>query len=253
MKEPIDSSRWTGPEENLAAPRERGAFVHRYGEHQISTEFARLAAAQIDAERQAKAIPPELLGVIARAWLLLLSPLLLVIAYRIVHSTSRDLLVQANSGYLMAWSAGVIAIALSQITSRFPRLVAIRKTVLVAATVATVGVAGGYIYLAAKSHREAVGLAPERTFEFHESTGRRSFRTTKIYHQRADGTLLLGGHRAPLPYGTTCALVQRLVGDYGFSWVRVLERSRSPGRHQLRWPIRREECFSDIPLSSLPR
>jgi hypothetical protein len=253
MREPIDSSRWTGPEDSIAAPRQRGAFVHRYGEHQVSTEFARLAAAQIDADRQAKAIPPELLGVIGRAWPLLLSPLLLLVASSVVRSMGRDLLVQANTGYLIAWSAGVIVIALSQITSRSARLIGIRKAMLVAALLATAGVAGGYIYLAAKSHREAVGLAPERTYELYKSTGRGSFRTTKIYHQRADGTLLLGGYRAPLPYGTTCALVQRLVGEYGFSWVRVLERSRGPERHQLHWPIRREECFSDIPLSSLPR
>jgi hypothetical protein len=44
-----------------------------------------------------------------------------------------------------------------------------------------------------------------------------------------------------------------LDGEYGFRWIRILDRSRAPSRGQLIWPVRREECFSDIPLSTLPR
>lgn len=252
MSEPTDSSDWTGPS-SIAAPRVRGALVHRYGEHQVSTDFARIAAAQADAERKAKEKPPELRGVLGRAWLLLVSPLLLVVANQIVHSTGRDLIVQDNKAYLFAWGFGVAALALSQMVTKSLALIWARKAILVGAFLATVGVTGGYIYVAAKSRQNAVVSTPERTYELYRSTGRAPLRRTEILHQRADGTLLGRGRWKPVPYATTCALVQRLQGQYGFSWVRVLERSRPPRRTGLHWPIRREECFSDTPLSSLPR
>ena len=250
VSEPINSSKWTGPPERMAAPRLRGALVHRYGEHQVSTDFARISAARADAERIAKEIPPELRGVLGRAWLLLASPLLLVAAALIVHSTGGDLIVEDNKSYLLAWGFGVAALALSQMVSQSLLLVWVRKAILVSAIIGTFCVAVGYIYVAARSRQDAVASAPERTYELYRTTGSRAAR---ILHQRADGTLMAGGRWAPVPHATTCALVQRLDGHYGFSWVRVLERSRSPRRTELHWPIRREECFSDIPLSSLPR
>ena len=253
VSDPVDSSKWTGPPEGMAAPRLRGAIVHRYGEHQVSTDFARISAAQADAERIAKEIPPELRGVLGRAWLLLLSPVMLILAWLLVHSTSRDLIVQDNKVYLFAWGFGVAALALSQMVSKSTLLVGARKAMLVAALIATFGVAGGYVYLAVKSRQNAVASPPERTFELYKSPVRRTHRPIEIEHQRADGTLLAGGYRAPVSYAPSCVVAQRLDGDYGFSWVRVLERSRERGRTGLNWPIRREECFSDIPLSSLPR
>lgn len=251
MSEPTDSSTWTGPS-STAAPRLRGALVHRYGEHQVSTDFARIVA-QADAELNAKEMPPELVGVVGRAGLLLASPLLLVVANWIVHSTGRDLIVQDNKTHLFAWAFGVAALALSQMVSRSLILIWARKAILVSGILATFGVAGGYVYLAAKSRQNAVASTPERTYEFYRSSGWRSSKKTEILHQRADGSLLTGGHWAPAPYATTCALVQRLEGQYGFTWVRVLERSRPPRRTGVHWPVRREECFSNIPLSSLPR
>lgn len=253
MNDPIDASKCTGPAESMAAPRLRGAHVHRYGEHQVSTDFARIAAAQADAERIAKEIPPELRGILGRAGLLLASPLLLVVAALVVHSMGRDLIVQDNKAYLLAWGFGVAALALSQMVSRSLLLVWIQKAILVSALIATFCVAVGYVYIAAKSRQNAAASVPERTYELYRTSGSRAARRTEIFHQRADGTLLTGGRWAPVPYATTCALVQRLDGQYGFSWVRVLERSRPPVRTGLHWPIRREECFSDIPLSSLPR
>ena len=251
VSEPTDSSGWTGPS-SAVAPRLRGALVHRYGEHQVSTDFARLVA-QADAESKAKQMPPELLGVVGRAWLLLASPLLLVVANQIVHSTGRDLIVQDNKAYLFAWTSAVAALALSQMVSKSLMLIWGRKAILVGATLATLGFAGGYVYIAAKSRQGALASTPERTYELYRTSGRGSFRRTEIIHQRADGTLLGGGRWEPAPYAKTCALVQRLQGQYGFTWVRVLERSRPPGRTELHWPVRREECFSDTPLSSLPR
>lgn len=251
MSEPTDSVGWTGPS-STAAPRLRGALVHRYGEHQVSTDFARFVA-QADADLIAKEMPPELRGVVGRAWLLLASPLLLVVANWIVHSTGRDLIVNDNKAYLFAWAVGVVALALSQMVSRSLMLIWARKAILVRAFLATFGVAGGYVYVAEQSRQNAVASTPERAYEFYRSSGWRSSKRTEIFHQRADGTLLTGGRWEPAPYATTCALVQRLEGAHGFSWVRVLERSRPPRRTELHWPVRREECFSDIPLSSLPR
>lgn len=170
MSEPTDSSNWTGPS-SIAAPRLRGALVHRYGEHQVSTDFARIAAAQADAERQAKEMPPELTGVLGRAWLLLLSPLMLVVANQVVHATGRDLIVQDNKAYLLAWGFGVAAVALSQMVSKSLALIWARKAILVGAFLATVGVAGGYIYVAAKSRQNAAFSTPERTYELYQSSG----------------------------------------------------------------------------------
>jgi hypothetical protein len=45
-------------------------------------------------------------------------------------------------------------------------------------------------------------------------------------------------------------LVQRLDGDHNFRWVRVLERSQGDGSN-IAWPIRREDCFGNRPVSSL--
>ena len=251
MSEPTDSSAWTGPA-STAAPRLGGALVHRYGEHQVSTDFARIVA-RADAELKAKEWPPELRGVLGRAWLLLVSPLLFVVANWIVHSTGRDLIVHDNKAYLFAWGFGVVALALSQMMLRSPVLVWARKAILVGAFLATFCVAGGYVYVAERSRQNAVATTPERTFEFRRTSGWRSSKKTEIFHQRADGSLLTGGRWEHAPYATTCALVQRLDAKYGFSWVRVLERSRPPRRTGVHWPVRREECFSDIPLSSLPR
>jgi len=53
-----------------------------------------------------------------------------------------------------------------------------------------------------------------------------------------------------LAYWPVCTEVQRLQGDYGFVWIRVVDRSRPPV-HEIAWPIRREDCFSNKPLATL--
>jgi hypothetical protein len=55
---------------------------------------------------------------------------------------------------------------------------------------------------------------------------------------------------APLAYWPVCTEVQRLQGDYGFVWIRVVDRSPPPV-HEIAWPIRREDCFSNKPLATL--
>lgn len=231
-------------------PRRSGAFVHRYGEHQVSTDFARIAATYADAQR-AREVPPELRGVIGRAGLLLFSPVMLWLAWLALRGFVQDTIVQDNSMWLIAWGLGAIGLALSQLVSRSLFAVAVRKMLLVCAVLSTGIFSIAYVNLGIQSHSQATASAPERTYEIPRSCGRHC---TYAIHQRADGTTLEGtdGGR-PVQYASSCALAQRLDGSRGFSWIRVLERSRAPGRGQLAWPIRREECFSDIPLSSLPR
>ena len=113
---------------------------------------------------------------------------------------------------------------------------------------ATAVFAGWYTYTVLSSHTNARPSQPERTYELNERCGRHC---NYYVHQRADGTTIEGVQVGEaVPYGSTCTLVQRLEGDYGFSWIRVLDRSPPP-RHEVIWPIRPADCFSDKPLATL--
>lgn len=176
---------------------------------------------------------------------------MLWLAWLALRGLIHDTIVQDNSLWLIAWGLGAIALALSQLVSRSLFAIAIRKMLLVCAVLTTAIFSIAYVYLGIQSHSQATASAPERAYEMRKSCGRHC---TYSIHQRADGTTLEGTDSSrPVQYASTCALAQRLDGPRGFSWIRVLDRSRAPGRGQLAWPVRREECFSDIPLSSLPR
>jgi hypothetical protein len=143
-----------------------------------------------------------------------------------------------------------VGLAFWQLSSKSRWAVGLRRAALAAAVVVTVGGAFVYGYSAITSHAQAIPSPRERAFEIYRCHGRCRFGGYFI-HQRANGTTIEGENvGAPIAYGTTCTIVQRSDGDYGFSWVRVLERSR-PAGHDLQWSIRREDCFSDRPLSSL--
>jgi len=103
-----------------------------------------------------------------------------------------------------------------------------------------------------RAHANATASTPERTLEIGEYQKSVSSRRSRLVflHQRADGRLMEGGRRKPLPYAPNCALAQRLTGQYGFAWVKVIERSPPP-EHQIAWPIRREDCFSNKPIATL--
>ena len=182
-----------------------------------------------------------------------LSPLVLWLAWYIMISGVRDAILADNSHWLILWAMGAIALGFWQFRSRSMHLISLRKVLLGLAFVATLGAAAFYVFAGLTAHAQAEATAPERTFEISErrASGRHGYTVT--LHQRSDGTLIEGGFRQPLPYGSKCALAQRLAGNHGFVWVRVLDRSRSPERGGLNWAIRREECFSNMPLSSLPR
>jgi hypothetical protein len=241
-----DSSKWTGPLDE-GVGRWRGAFTHRSGEPAFTNDYARFQ----EARRIAAQIPPAVRRVMGLATLLLLSPLMLLVAWLALAAITPDTLGQDNRHWLILWGSAVAALAATQITWPYARAIFIRKAILGLALVATAGASVAYVYLGLTSHAGATASAPERAFEWQHSCGRHCTRTL---HQRADGSTLEGIHvGAPAQEARSCALTQRLDGPYGFSWVRVLDRSRTPRRGQLAWPISREECFSDEPLSSLPR
>jgi len=113
---------------------------------------------------------------------------------------------------------------------------------------ATIGFAMFYVYAAMSAHADAVPGLVERTFEF--SVPNSFGHGTHLVHQRSDGTTIEGDGLGPVPpYHTVCAEAQRLNGDFGFSWVKVVNRSRPA--HEIAWPIRAQDCFSRKPLASL--
>jgi hypothetical protein len=249
VSDPISSEGWTGDLEANAAERRFAARTHRLGEPVYVSDFDRIA----DGERLANAVPMELRGLLRLAVFALLSPLFLFCAWLAVQMTTREAIGQDNRAYLMAWGFAVAALALTQMVSRSKLLIRPRKALMALTIAATLIVSGGYVFLASRSKAKALGSRPERAFELYRSVGSRSFRRTEVTHQRADGTLLEGGYTPPVHWAHVCTLAQRLTGDHGFTWVKVLERSRSRQRGELYWPIRREECFSDTPLELLPR
>jgi hypothetical protein len=207
-----------------------------------------------DAERRANAEwkRPELTPAVKR-WAralgaVLLSPLALVAAWLFVHAASSDQIFEDHRAWLVLWGLGLIAVLayeFRQLKSDHPNA---RALFLTAVLASTLSFAGWYSYAAVTAHANARVSPSERTFEFYHRCGRNC---GYYVHQRADGTTIEGVQNdLPAPYGSTCAIAQRLDGNYGFTWTRVLERSAPPG-HEVMWPIRREDCFSDKPLSAL--
>jgi hypothetical protein len=214
----------------------------------MSSDFERLM--QVD--RRGAAVTPELQRLMRIAGLLLLSPAALWIARAFVHSAIQDRFGQGYDGPLALWTLLVALIACWQLSARPANLMGVRQVALLLLAVVTIAGAAAYGYGALTSHANAVASAPERTFAIYRCHGRCRMGGYFV-HQRADGTTLEGEHvGAPLAYGITCTEVQRLTGAYGFTWVRVLGRSRPP-EHQVMWPIRRQDCFSNQPLDSLKR
>jgi len=246
MSKRISSSDWTGPAE--LSPR-RAQFTYGSGQHSNSTDYQRILAAQ----RPLFEFPPETQGTRRLAAWLFLSPLLLWAAWVIVEYSSNDWLFEDNRRYLVITGLGAMAIAAWQFQSRSTGLIQLRDAFLAIMLAAVLACSIVYAWAGINGHAHAIASSPERTFELVTTKGYRIHRTV-IWHQRKDGTNVEGYRRErPRPYSSTCTLVQRLDGSYGFGWVKVLDRSRSPASGQLSWPIRREECFSEIPLSSLPR
>jgi hypothetical protein len=180
---------------------------------------------------------------------LLLSPITLALGYWVTRFAIRDPFGQDFIGPLCLWGSLAVLTGFWQLGSKSQQLLPLRQLALAAALVATLGVASLYPYAAITAYAQATPSARERTFEIYRCHGRCRYTGGYFVHQRADGTTVEGEYVGPpLAYGR-CALVQRFSGNYGFSWVRVLERSQAG--EQLNWPIRREDCFGTKPVSSL--
>lgn len=244
MPDPIiHSSSWTGPVED---GRQRLADVG------IDPSWIPRDAEGLNWAKPAVSTTPE-----QRQWArllgyLFLSPLLLLAAWFFAHAASRDTLWTDHRGWLILWTIGIATFVLSEFRAGKPADPTVRSRLLALALSATCAFACWYSYVAVTSHSDAIATRPERAFElYYPGHSRRS--SGYYLHQRADGSTIEGkSFGKPIPYGRTCTLVQRLNGEFGFSWIRVLQRTPPP-EHEIAWPIRREDCFSDKPIASLKR
>lgn len=245
MSKRISSSDWTGPTDKTVR---RGAFTHRIGDFGGTADYAWLNSK----EPFTMAPPPELRGVLRLAAILLLSPLLLAAARIAGELGVRGTVISDASGYLLLWSCLIVGIALWQVVSRSLRAISLRILFLASFLVATVGIAIGYVIIAQRAYLGATAGESQRVLQYHAGSKRTLFGRSAIYrHQRADGTDLEGvSKRAPMPYGR-CITVQTIKGEYGFEWLRLVEQMPPSRPGQLGWPVRREDCFSDKPLSTL--
>jgi hypothetical protein len=247
VSDPIHSSGWTGPIESQTA-FQRGEFTHRPGEPDFTSDYQRLLQARRP-RGPVTPVTPEVRGVMRLAALLFLgTPVMLLCAWFFLHAIIGDAFVNDNRIWLIAWGLAAMATGLTQMISRSAFAAFLRKGFLALALAATAAFTAAYVRLGFTAHAHASITAAERTYELYHNCGRNC---GYYVHQRADGTTIEGTWVGDaVPYGSTCTLAQRLDGAYGFSWTRVLDRS-PPSEHELIWPIRREDCFSDKPLSTL--
>ena len=248
MSKRVSSSDWTGPIDQAVR---RGAFTHRIGEFGGTTDYALISRK----EPFTLSPPPELRGLIRLAALLLLSPLVLVAGWLAGQAGVRDVAVSDPSAFLLLWGFPVFAFAFWQLISRSLQLRLVRSFLLLSLMIATLAISIGYAVVAQRAHAEAVVGEPQRVFRY--ATGPRKNmlgrRTAVFRHQRADGSDLEGKSKwPPLAHGH-CMTAQSVKGSHGFLWLRVIEQMPPLRSGQLGWPVRREDCFSDTPLSELVR
>lgn len=196
-------------------------------------------------------MPPEVRSGRWAAFFALLSPLLLLLACYGSDAANPDELVQGPGGLLLI--PGLLAPVLTFWVAGRARRGHVRfyRTLQASIGLTITALAIAYTVIAAHAYAAAVAQPAARTFVVRESCGSKCVHNVFI---RADGSDLLGGERrAPLDYADVCAKVQLLYGRYSFAWLRVLDHSRGGGRGRLLWPVRASECFSDTPLSELPR
>ncbi len=235
MGDPIDSHDWTGPIEDDRNPR---AFTYAAGQHQFASDYSRLLATRIASE----VISPELNAARRLAAYLFVAPVFLWLSHLVVVAFIEDLTVQDWAGILVLWGLLVVAVAVLLFSIRSSILLWLRRGVTWLGIFATVGLAGVYPCVALKAHANARISPPERAFLV--------ARRERVNFEREDGTRVLGASRGQPRESGDCVSVSVLRGDHGFTWARIIERVPRE-RHQLFWPIRREDCFSDKPLSSL--
>lgn len=207
-----------------------------------------------DLLRQAAVRPPPSPVIRRGRWyalFALFSPLLVLASLTGFNAVTQDAMVQGPGGYLLL--AALLAPFLTFRVAKRARRghTGLYRTLQVTIGLSVAGLAIAYPVLASRSYAHATGGKPERALAVLERCGHDCVNEVYV---RADGSEVVGqGRRAPLDYAPGCAEVQLLTGDHGFAWLRVRAHSRRAGRGQLSWPVRASDCFSDIPLSGLPR
>ena len=244
MPDPIHSSSWTGPLEEHSSIQ-HGAFTYGPGEPVFTSDYQRL----LRTRKTPPPLPPGAQQVIRLNLVILFwTPASLLLAWLFLRYAIRDTFLHDNLLWLVGWGVVAIGALFTPFGFQSSDGLFLRRAFVVVMLAATTAFSVAYVKLGLDAHALATVSVPQRTYELRMSCGRRC---SEIVHQRADGTLLEGGSKySPVPYGSTCTLVQRLDGDYGFSWVRVLERSQRSSA-EIIWPIGREDCFGSKPISSL--
>jgi hypothetical protein len=181
-----------------------------------------------------------------------ISILSLWIARIAVGVAIRDMPVQVHSDWLVLVAGASSILTAMHFVSRSGRLVGLRILMVAMTLLASLGFAGWSAVTTLQAHSRAQATSPVRAFEFVRYEGSRSYRRARYWYQQADGRAINGARLGRVPdYASSCVVVQLIRGERGFTWVRVLDRTRAAA--EIEWPIRKEECFSDIPLTSLPR
>ena len=232
MEEPvIHSSAWTGPWDS--------------GRRTVTAD-----ATWAKAREELYRLPPEVRKFLQMTWLVLIgTEATLWLISLVTRSAIQEQTISNSPDWLIGAGAFAAVATIGQLGAKTARFLWLRKAILFVAAVGGIGAAIWYSTTMLVARRYAVASAPERTFEYYVCRGR-NCSGGYFLHQRRDGSTVEGEAVGALPpFHNTCAEVQRLDGDRGFSWVRV--NDRSPPAREIQWPIRAEDCFSNKPLASL--
>ncbi|MCL6699551.1 hypothetical protein LZ496_12245 [Sphingomonas sp. NSE70-1] len=246
MSDRVPSSRGTDP---FDKSMRRGAFTHRAGEFGRTADYAQLRKKQ----PISFVVPDELRGVVKNAGFLIVSPLMLVVAWFASEVGAPGEVASDPSAVLLFWGILVAGIGFWQFVARSRQFVAGRAFMLAFLLVATAAISLGYVYAARDSMSGASVGKAERVIPYVAGSKRTMFRRHKpvFRHQRADGGDLEGESRVPPLEHGPCVTAQLIEGRHGFRWLRIVEQMPPRGAGQLDWPVRRADCFSDKPLASL--
>ncbi|UUR08796.1 hypothetical protein [Sphingomonas glaciei] len=227
--------------------RDTRAPTHAAGQHGLSTAYE----SAILAERRASAGRASFSGQQITALGVLPLAIIPWAADRVVAALIGEPLVSFRIDVGWMLSIAVAAASLWLLVANPPRGEGRRKWLLVAYAGGAAAFAMTTSIATWQSWSHAVAEPPQRAFEFAKRCGKGCWRPV---YQASDGRIIGTGDIKPLPpHAPHCVIVREVVGSRGLRWARVVERSRLRDRKQLHWPVRREDCFSDIPLDSLPR
>lgn len=180
---------------------------------------------------------------------LALSPLVLLIADALLSMAIADYVTAAPN---VLGAAAIICVAGIALYALVQRRIVPRLCVGLAVCGYIGVVLSAPLYLAAgiQAH-ETAGAGPLQRAQIvrvEGHGGHRSIRRQSTTFALADGSRVVVRGR---PGGRNCYAVRRIQGTGGFAWLRIVEAAPMPGTGQLNWPIRRETCFSDSPISSM--